>query len=218
MLNKMPSQTLSATGFCRRSLFSSRNVLMRAINSALASPALPSATEELRDNAKGGLAPLGGQEIESTSAFVQGYQNLIGKHYRGHADITRDAFRLLSGSESVSSEAGALLVRASQTPDLFRWGDGRYHAHTPEYDVATVGAKQQSLAEGQEQFIGLMCTLMGELSKHANEKRFDVGLIVAGPRKVSSTDRLRPGGTSRNIRASSSRRHCFGGCMWRVNL
>lgn len=143
--------------------------------------ALPAAEAERRDEAKGGLAPLGTDEIESTSIFVQGYQNLIGKHYKGHSDLTRDAVsKWAAGGDSFSLAAVTLTARAAQTPDLFRWNDERYHAHSPEYDPADLQDRRRQIKRGQMAYMDLMCSLQSEFVRRTENGSPEEGLFLLG--------------------------------------
>jgi hypothetical protein len=170
-----PIFTLSPNQFCEQFLF------------APYVAALPAAAEELRNESKGGLAPLGSDEIESTSILVEKYQNLIGKHYKGHSDITRESLQS-SGAARFSVAAVSLVVRASQTPDLYRWSDGRYHAHTPEYDPTDLKARKESIAAGQSAYSNLICRLMTAFSREVRSHSYQNSLFLLGVMSHSVQD------------------------------
>ena len=159
--------TAAAEEFCERYLW---QPFLSAFSAAVA--------EERAEN-RDGLAPLGSVSIESRSVFVGQYQNLVGKHYRGHADITKvavDGF----GTGTFSPQASFLIQRASQTPDLFRWNDERYHAHTPEYDPLDLADRNAKIRLGKERYQALLANLNTQFRRYADAGVEDRALIILG--------------------------------------
>jgi hypothetical protein len=150
---------------------------------------LPAAAAELNKQSAGGLAPLGTDEIESTSVIVEKYQNLFGKHHSGHSDLTVDAIRTYTtyGTE-FSKQAEALVRKASQSPDMYRWSDGRYHAHTPEYDPGDAAVREKTILEGQVAFTQLMCRLMAAFTREAEQHDYERSLFLLGVMSHSVQD------------------------------
>jgi hypothetical protein len=159
-----PAMTAAPEEFCERYLW---QPFLSAFSAAIA--------EERAEN-RDGLAPLGTVSIESRSVFVGQYQNLVGKHCRGHADITGVALDGLS----FSSQALSLVQRASQTPDLFRWNDERYHAHTPEYDPLDPKDRKAKLRIGRERYEALLANLNIQFRRYADAQAEDRALLVLG--------------------------------------
>jgi len=141
---------------------------------------LQRAEADEREEMKGTLAPLGSVSIESRSAFVQSYQNLIGLHFRGHADITRAALERFTGPRAFSEHPSLLVQRASQAPDLFRWNDERYHAHTPEYDPADAADRASKIETGKKRYQALMISLYREFKRYADGGSEERALVVLG--------------------------------------
>lgn len=166
---KGPLFELSTEDFCKQILFDPYIAL------------LPQALKQQADETRDGLAPFGTDEIEATSIFVQSYQDLIGKHYKGHSDITREAMRRLNASgESFSEPSITLIARASQTPDLYRWNDERYHAHTPDYDPTDLSARQLSIEAGKSKFVGLTCSLLSAQTEQSSIGSVEESLFIFG--------------------------------------
>ncbi len=166
---KGPIFDLSTEDFCRQILFDPYIAL------------LPQALKQQADETRDGLAPFGTDEIEASSIFVQSYQDLIGKHYRGHSDITREAMRRLNASgESFSEPSITFIARASQTPDLYRWNDERYHAHTPDYDPTDLSARQLSIKSGKTKFVGLTCSLLSAQTEQSSIGSIEESLFIFG--------------------------------------
>lgn len=159
-----PAVILASEEFCERYLW---QPFVSAFSTAIA--------EERVEN-RDGLAPLGTVPIESRSVFVGQYQNLVGKHYRGHADITGVALQGLS----LSPQALSLIQRASQTPDLFRWNDERYHAHTPEYDPRDLADRAAKLRLGRERYQSLLANLNNQFRRYSDAQAEDRALVVLG--------------------------------------
>ena len=140
-----PLMQMSVAAYCDDVLF---KPYINKVQAALA---------ERAKTTSGGLAPFGTDDIEADSLFVQGYQELIGKHYKGHSDITRSALLRMGGPMSL--DAVTLIARASQTPDLYRWSDGRYHAHTPEFPPRDPDERRRNISVGMKSFEKLTCDL-----------------------------------------------------------
>lgn len=111
-------------------------------------------------------APPGGHTIDTGNIIIDGYQNLYGRHIRGHADITLvSVFERLDipadpdGEHNVRRanrlEAGVrYLMHASQAPDLFRWNTDTYHAQTPDHCPEDTAKVRRPRAERIEQGLG----------------------------------------------------------------
>jgi len=167
-----PLMQMSVPAYCEEVLY---KPYVRTLEDALAARAKASA---------GGLAPFGSEDIEADSLFVQGYQDLIGRHSKGHSDIARAALETMARVQkiAVTPEAVTLVARASQTPDLYRWNDGRYHAHTPEFAAGKPDERIQSMSSGMKAFGKLVCdlsTTFVELVKVGakEESLFMIGVI-----------------------------------------
>ena len=94
----------------------------------------------------GTLAPLGTGEIDADSFIIELAHNHYGDHYLGHSDITRKALQALNKSQDgnlglalrnkgdgkISQASINLIAMASQLPDLYKWTDESYHAHSLE--------------------------------------------------------------------------------------
>lgn len=105
------------------------------------------------------LAPPGTGKIESSSAFVQFTSNAFSSHNRGHWDLTREAVGE-APDLAFSKDALALISSASQAPDLFKWSDERFHAHTDEYRNADAADRAAKLESGKERFRKLLASLL----------------------------------------------------------
>lgn len=116
--------------------------------------------EEVGRETKGSLAGLGTGAIESSSPFVQFGQNHFGVHTRGHYDITVAALDGLPSGFTVSSQATKLLASASQTPDLYRWSNETFHAHTSEFADGDANDRAKQLAESKKRYVVLIGNLL----------------------------------------------------------
>jgi hypothetical protein len=110
-----------------------------------------------------GLARMGTPMIASEKPVVDTYQKLVGRHFKGHSDISMRA----AGATPVFSPAAVeLFAAASQAPDLFRWEDDRYHAQSPAYDLAS--GKVRAQADGAERFTLLLENLAFQAKARAD--------------------------------------------------
>lgn len=143
---------------------------------------LEEALKEREKSASGGLAQFGPDDIEADSTFVQGYQDLIGKHNKGHSDITRVALLQMVKHLGIRAtpEAVTLVARASQTPDLYRWNDGRYHAHTPEFPAGRPDERLRSISSGIKSFVKLVCDLSSSFMDLAKLGATEDSLFIIG--------------------------------------
>lgn len=121
------------------------------------------------------LARMGTPMIASESPVVDTYQKLVGRHYKGHSDISSKA----AGALLVFSPAAVeLFAAASQAPDLFRWEDDRYHAQSPDYDFATGKLKAQ--ADGAERFMLLLENIAFQAKSRADAADSESAIALMG--------------------------------------
>ncbi len=107
------------------------------------------------------LAKLGTTQIELNNKFIQWTNNAFLRHSTtGHSDLTLQALEKLPSDIKLEKWARRLVIRASQSPDIYRWEDERYHAHTV-IDVQK-GAKE-SIKAGQIKFTGLVNQIMAAI-------------------------------------------------------
>ena len=121
------------------------------------------------------LARMGTPMIASENFVVDTYQKLIGRHYKGHSDISLKAARTLS---VFSPAAVELFAAASQAPDLFRWEDDRYHAQSPAYDFASGKLKAQ--ADGAERFMLLLENIAFQAKARADAADSELAIALMG--------------------------------------
>lgn len=95
------------------------------------------------------LAPLGSDAIDAEDLIIQLSHNYYFKHYLGHSDITRKALKTLNSDEpeyseffkhfkelchcKISKESMDILAKATQLPDIYKWDNETYHAHSPSF-------------------------------------------------------------------------------------
>lgn len=137
------------------------------------------AAAEQRASAAGSLAPLGTSAIESQRAFIEAAHNVTGRHARGHYDITLEALRALGPQLRLSDVAIEFVARASQSPDLYAWNDGRYHAHADEYQ-SDAADREARIAEGRGRFRQLLTKTIADLKRHADVGGWETALFALG--------------------------------------
>jgi len=126
------------------------------------------------------LAPSGTRPIESDKFFIEKTQNLTGKHIVGHSDITEAAIDRLPSRIRFSPSARELVSRSSQSPDLYRWNQERYHAHTPTYKPGDRTDRARNIAKGQQDFRELLVTLTDQFKRHARDGAYNRALFILG--------------------------------------
>src|SRR5262245_27479553 len=107
--------------------------------------------------------------------MVDSYQRLIGRHFAGHSDISRDAAH---SRNDLSQGAKELFAAASQGPDLFRWDDDRYHAQTAHYDSADRKLAQQE--QSMARYLALLSNLAVEVRSRADSGDSQNAIILMG--------------------------------------
>ena len=139
------------------------------------------AYEDMRRKASGSLAGLGTGSIESNSIFVEYTQNHFGVHAKGHYDIT---MATLQGAGTGSpSAAMKLMASATQTPDLYRWSNETYHAHTSEFIDGDAADRARQLALSRERFVDLLRSILAKFKasvgvKDDAEALFELGVAA----------------------------------------
>lgn len=95
------------------------------------------------------LAPLGSDAIDADDVVIQLSHNHYFKHYLGHSDISRAALNVLNSTNpeyrmlidkfqnlcacAISQDSIDAVAKASQLPDIYKWDDETFHAHSPSY-------------------------------------------------------------------------------------
>ena len=104
------------------------------------------------------LAKLGLVQIEHNNVFIQWTNNAFLRHNTtGHSELTKSALEALPSKSQLDEWARRLVVRASQSPDLYRWNQQRYHAHTI---LAKSGDRAAAIEKSQREFIQLVIQIM----------------------------------------------------------
>lgn len=142
--------------------------------------AVAGARKRQKDSNPDILAPAGMRPIESDSFFIQSTQNLTGRHIKGHSDITEEAIDRMPSQLRFNPTARELVSRASQAPDLYRWSQERYHAHTPHYQPSDRSDRSHKILQGKRTFQELLNTSLRHFQKYAGDGAFDRALFVLG--------------------------------------
>ena len=131
------------------------------------------------------------ESIELNDKFLQVTANLFINHtVSGHTDLTRRALYALPAELQFEQHARNLIVAASQTPDLYRWEDERYHAHTcihPDThtrkchpDRSEVADRERAIRDSQTVFIGLIGEIMSQILRRIRERAYGRALFWMG--------------------------------------
>ena len=124
------------------------------------------------------LAPLGSEAIELNNKFIQITNNFFLRHNTtGHSDLTQLALQQLPKDLLPSPDGIKLIVRASQTPDLYRWEKENYHAHTKAHKTVN---RAKAIGDSQEIFKTLMKEIMDRILQRVREKNYPAGLFWIG--------------------------------------
>lgn len=140
----------------------------------------PKAVKQRSKKSKTALAPLGHSPIESESIFVELEHNLLGKHNRGHSDITKEALEALRVEFKFSDIASEVIIRASQGPDLWKWKEEIYHAHTAWYDQDNPSDRKEKIEMGVRKFATRLANIIKILINNAEHGASDRALFLLG--------------------------------------
>ena len=137
------------------------------------------------------LAPLD-EPIELNDKFAQFTANRFIAHIKtGHTELTRMAMDALPTDLRLGAAAKTFVAIASQTPDLYRFGDERYHAHTcfnpvleknrchDEVDPPTRD-RGTMVADSQKLYVQLMADLMKQVLRRAEQREYGRALFWLG--------------------------------------
>jgi hypothetical protein len=100
------------------------------------------------------LGKVGLLNIELTNSFIDTINNKLLPHERGHSEFTIDALSCLKDHNedyNFSDDALLLIAKGSQSPDIYRWEEEVFHAHTPAFESSF--EKDQAIRTGKENFI-----------------------------------------------------------------
>jgi hypothetical protein len=122
------------------------------------------------------LAKLGSISIASESILVSTYQNLFGKHHKGHADISMDSAK----KDAWSSDAMELFAASSLAPDLYRWEAIHYHAHTVDVRGLTPAQRDEALKNSQEKVVTLLNELLRRSRLNLESSNFSLAVAYLG--------------------------------------
>ncbi len=109
----------------------------------------------------------------------------------GHVDITNRALMGLPNELKLREPAMRLVAAASQTPDIYRWDDDRYHALTcsrPDLQKnrcfhdgeITPRFRQEVIAKNQELFIRHVSALSSSARRKIQQGQYALGLFWLG--------------------------------------
>lgn len=140
----------------------------------------PRAVMQRSKRSIGNLAPLGSSPIEAESIFVELEHNLLGRHNRGHSDITRAAIEVVRSEDEFSDLATEVIVRASQGPDLWKWKDEIYHAHTSWYEQNDPHDRKIKIEKGIQDFVLRFSGIIETLKEYAEGGASDRALFLLG--------------------------------------
>ena len=104
------------------------------------------------------LAKLGFLRIEHKNKFIQWTNNLFLRHNTtGHSELTEMALDALPSELQLGKWARRLVVRASQSPDLYRWSQERYHAHSV---LDELSKRASAIKKSWQKFVMLVSQIM----------------------------------------------------------
>jgi hypothetical protein len=131
------------------------------------------------------------EPIELDNQFIESANNIFLDHtVTGHTDLTWRAIDSLRGTVELSEFARKLIVDASQMPDLYRWEDERYHAHTcqnPDLDrylcLKSDGKeidRAKAVTDSREIFIKLVSDIIKHSRTKIEQHKFAAALFWVG--------------------------------------
>jgi hypothetical protein len=134
------------------------------------------AIETSQKTAQGSLGNMGTRSIASENALVQTFQNLIGRHSRGHSDISE-----LAGKHAgLGADSIAHFAAASQAPDLYRWRDDRYHSQTADVSGASSEKRRASTVQSQAAVRDLLVDLLKRMRSAAKAADTELAITYLG--------------------------------------
>ncbi len=131
------------------------------------------------------------EPIELDGEFIDEVNNFFLNHTKtGHTDLTWRALDGLRNNFTLSEFAKQLIVKASQTPDLYQWENELYHAHTckhPDPTMLTCHAdrdeiqdRHRAVSESKSLFIELVSAIVRVSRQRVTENSYAGALFWLG--------------------------------------